>query len=389
MRVCHVITRMILGGAQENTLLTCEDLIHQHGDEVLLVTGPPLGPEGSLLARAEKHHVPVQIVDSLRREIHLGRDWKSYRRLRQILREFRPEVVHTHSAKAGILGRLAAAALRVPAIVHTVHGAPFYPEQGWSEGIISRWSEWYVARRTQAFISVAEAMTDLMVRCRIAARNRFTTIYSGMEVEPFLQADSHRGPTRAELGYQDHHIVVGKIARLFPLKGYEYLLKAIPAVVRRNRNVRFLVIGDGLLQDHLRRLCRAGGLEEYIRFVGLVPPERIPAMISAMDLLVHASLREGLARALPQALLVGRPVVSYDIDGACEVVKTGQTGVLVPPRHISDLAGAILFLAEDEQLRKQYGHAGQERCRELFRHDRMTKQIREVYQNVLNPGSPV
>ena len=129
MRIAHVITRLILGGAQENVVLCCEDLIRRYGDDVLLVTGPPLGPEGSLLDRARAGGVPVETLPQLRRVINPWHDLVCYRRIKRALRQFRPHVVHTHSAKAGILGRAAAAALSAPAIVHTVHGAPFHPYQ--------------------------------------------------------------------------------------------------------------------------------------------------------------------------------------------------------------------------------------------------------------------
>ena len=134
MKVAHIITRMIVGGAQENTLLCCEDLIQQHGDDVLLITGPALGPEGDLLQRPRPVSVPSQIIPSLRRAIHPWRDWKAYRGLKNALRNFQPDVVHTHSAKGGFLGRLAAWSLKVPAIIHTVHGAPFHPYQGRGPG---------------------------------------------------------------------------------------------------------------------------------------------------------------------------------------------------------------------------------------------------------------
>ncbi len=130
MRIAHVITRLILGGAQENVVLCCEDLRKHYGDEVLLITGPPQGPEGSLLERARAGGVPLALIDDLRRPIHPWRDLVSYRRLKRLLRDFHPDVVHTHSAKGGILGRAAAWSLRTPAIVHTVHGAPFHPYQG-------------------------------------------------------------------------------------------------------------------------------------------------------------------------------------------------------------------------------------------------------------------
>ncbi|MEK6235033.1 MAG: glycosyltransferase, partial [Planctomycetales bacterium] len=220
MRIAHVITRMILGGAQENTLLNCEDLIRIHGDEVLLITGPSLGPEGSLLDQARDRGVPVKVVPSLRRNIHPWRDGTSYFAVKKALRTFRPDVVHTHSAKGGVLGRFAASALRVPAIVHTVHGPPFYPSQGALGNRLAQEAERWAAGKCHAFVSVADAMTDLFVDAQIAPREKFTTIYSGMEVEPFLGAEQHRQATRRELGYSPEDVVIGKIARLFHLKGH-------------------------------------------------------------------------------------------------------------------------------------------------------------------------
>jgi glycosyltransferase involved in cell wall biosynthesis len=382
MRIAHVITRMIIGGAQENTLYNCEDLIRQSGDDVLLITGPAIGPEGDLLGQGRGGGVPIRLVPSLRRAIDPRRDTASYSALKRALREFRPDVVHTHSAKAGFLGRLAASAVTVPAILHTVHGAPFHSYQSAAARNLFRWCEWYAARHCHALISVADAMTDLMVSAGIAPREKFTTIYSGMDVEPFLQADLHRAEMRERLGYQPQHIVIGKIARLFHLKGHSDVIRAAAKVVRANPNVRFLFIGDGILRDELQAQINAAGLKEYIHFAGLVPPAEIPRWIGAMDMLVHASLREGLARALPQALIAGKPVVSYDIDGAREVAIHGETGFLVPPAW-NNLTEPLITLAGNEQLRRRLGQTGREQFTEQFRHEFMTRRIRELYERVL------
>ena len=169
MRIAHVITRMIVGGAQENTLLCCQDLMRLFGDDVLLVTGPSLGPEGELLGQGRAGGVPLAVVPSLRREIHPWHDWRAYRGVRRMLREFQPDVVHTHSAKGGVLGRLAAHALGVPAIVHTIHGAPFHPYQPAAARNFFCWCETYAARRCQLLVSVADAMTDLLEVVRSVA----------------------------------------------------------------------------------------------------------------------------------------------------------------------------------------------------------------------------
>jgi glycosyltransferase involved in cell wall biosynthesis len=387
MRIAHVITRMIVGGAQENTLVTCQDLLHTYGDEVLLITGPAIGPEGDLLKQGRGAEVPVAQVDSLRRAIHPWRDWHAYRGISRVLRDFRPEVVHTHSAKAGILGRLAAWSLHVPAIVHSVEGAPFGPFNSWPVRKFYQACEWFAARRCHHLISVADAMTDLMVDAQMAPREKFTTIHSGMDVEPFLHADDSREQTRRELGFGPQHVVVGKIARLFHLKGHEDVVAAAKQVVPRNPLVRFLLVGDGILRPALERAIAQTGLSEHFHFTGLVPPSRIPALIGAMDVLVHASLREGLARALPQALLAGKPVVSYDIDGAREVCITGQTGYLVPPRDVAALADAVAVLASDSGTRQRLGAEGRRRFTDQFRRETMTRRIRELYDKLLESAS--
>ena len=396
MRIAHVITRLILGGAQENTVLCCEDLLRRYGDGVLLITGPPLGPEGSLLERARAGGVPLEIIPELQRPIHPWRDAISYRRIKRALRRFRPEVVHTHSAKGGILGRAAAWSLGVPAVVHTVHGAPFHPYQGRAGRLLFQACERWAARRCHAMVSVADAMTDLMVAAGVAPREKFTTIYSGMEVEPFLRSGEHRDGVRRELGYEPQHVVIGKIARLFHLKGHADVIRAARTVIDVEPNARFLLVGDGVLRERLQRQIAAAGLVGHFQFTGLAPPERIPELLAATDIVVHASLREGLARVLPQALIAGKPVVSYDIDGAREVVIPNQTGFLVPPplpqqpcpegKGSDGLATALKRLVADPALREQFGREGTRRFTDLFRHERMTARLRELYLKILARG---
>jgi glycosyltransferase involved in cell wall biosynthesis len=389
MRIVHIITRLILGGAQENTLLTCEGLLRRYGDEVLLVTGPAVGPEGSLIERGRAGGVALEVVPELRRSIDPWHDLIAYRRLRRIVADFRPDVVHTHSAKAGILGRAAAARLRVPAIVHTVHGAPFHPYQNAIAREFNCRCERWAAGRCHALVSVSNAMTDLLVAAGVAPREKFVMIRSGLEVDPLLAADTQRQRIRRELGFRDEHIVVGKVARLFHLKGHEYLLRAAPAIVTARPEVRFLLVGDGVLRKQLEADVARLGLSEHFLFLGLAPPERIPELLAAMDIVVHTSLREGLARVLPQALIVGRPVISYDIDGAREVVLDGQTGLLLPPRSVEPLADAILRLAADRELRARMGAEGRRLFTDAFRQDRMVEELRRLYERLLKPSRKI
>ncbi|HET6328279.1 MAG TPA: glycosyltransferase family 4 protein [Planctomycetaceae bacterium] len=381
-RVVHFITRLIIGGAQENTLLTVEDQHRLHGDEVTLISGPGLGPEGSLVERAQKGGLDLRIMPELRRSIHPWRDWDSYRHLLKLLREIRPQIVHTHSSKAGILGRLAASHLGIPA-VHTIHGAAFHYGQNPIAHHSYILAEKWAARHCRKFISVCDAMTDQYVAAGIAPRERFVTIYSGMEVEPFLNPPRSREDVRKELGLRPEHVVITKVARLFHLKGHECVIAAASRVAKEHPNVRFVFVGDGILREQFRAQIEQAGLNDVFIFTGLVPPSRVPELIQASDIVVHASYWEGLARVLPQALIAGKPVVSYDVDGAREVVIPGQTGYLLPPRSVDELATALCELAGNRELRERLGQTGREGFVDQFRHETMTRRIREVYASLL------
>ena len=383
MHVAHVITRMIIGGAQQNTLFTCEDQHRDHGDEVTLITGPALGPEGSLMDRARQCGFRIVEMDSMRRSIHPWRDWQAYRQLIRVLRELKPDIVHTHSSKAGIIGRAAAAKLGIP-VVHTIHGASFHRGQSALAFRLYQMLERYAARWTDAFISVCDSLTAQYVAAGVASEDEFTTVYSGMEVEPFLNPPRPREEVRSELGLSDEHVAIAKVGRLFHLKGHEYLIQAARRVVDQHPNVRFVLIGDGILRQQFEQQIADLGLTEHFILTGLVPPDRIPELINACDIVAHTSVWEGLARVLPQGLLAGKPVVSYDIDGAPEVVLNGKTGFLVPVESIGTLADALTILVGSPESRDEMGQAGRERCREIFCHRFMTERIREVYQRVLD-----
>ncbi len=378
MRIAHLITRLIIGGAQENTVLTCEGL-QARGHEVTLITGPETGPEGSLLEEVRSAAFDVVVVDELRRSIRPWRDLKALGRLAALLGELRPDVVHTHSSKAGILGRLAAARAQVPMIVHTIHGMSFNRTQAWPVRQTYRLLERLAARHTHRILTVADAMAAQAVQARIAPPDRFITVYSGMRTDWFDPATCDRAAIRTRLGLQDRHVAVGTVARLFRNKGYEQLIPAMDRAARQNPDLRFVWVGDGAQRRHYEYELERLGLRDRVVLTGLLPPREVATVLAGIDLLVHASQWEGLPRAAVQALLMGKPVVSFAIDGAPEVVRPGQTGLLVPLNDRQALARAILELAANPGLRERMGRAGRQLCLRRFDAGVMVEAIERVY----------
>lgn len=381
-RVLHVITRLIVGGAQENTLLSVEGLDRLPEFEAVLATGLDRGPEGDLLDRARRT-TRLEIVPELARDISPLADLRALWKLYRLIRRGRYHIVHTHSSKAGVLGRVAAWLAGTPIVVHTLHSLVFHEYQPWAVNRTYWALKKLCAPLTDHYISVSRLVAEKAVAAGIAPAERFTTIYSGMELDWFLSAGADAQSVRRELGIPEGAPVVGKIARLFPLKGHDQLFDAIPGIVDRVPGVRFLLVGDGVLQAHLRERARQGGYLDNLVFAGLVPRERIPAMLSAMDMLVHTSLREGLARVLPQALAMGKPCVSFDLDGASEVVIPGETGFLVRPGDVAGLQESIVRLLADAGLRARLGANGRTRVDPAFRAEIMVAEIAEVYRRLL------
>ena len=378
MRVTHVITRLIVGGAQENTVASVLGLQEKPGLEVKLFSGPSVGSEGSLESTSGISPHLLTIIPNLVRPIHPWQDWPALRQLTHLFRRDRPHIVQTHSGKAGILGRMAASRARVPIVIHTIHGPSF----GRFQGNLANWTflsvERYAATLTTHFVSVADAMTDQYLAAGIGRRNQFTKIFSGFDLSPYLSTTNDVA-LRARFGLAPTDFVVGKIARLVKLKGHDDLFAAAPALVRECPQIKFLLVGDGPWRSRFENRARALKLEKYFIFTGLVPPTEVPQLIGIMDALVHLSLREGLPRALPQALAAARPVVAYDCDGAKEVCIPDETGFLLSPGNQQELTSRLLQLARDPALRERLGRRGQQLVKERFGVNRMVNDLYALY----------
>lgn len=383
MKIVHIITRLIIGGAQENTLISCEGQ-HAHGHDVTLITGPGLGPEGSLLERARRPGYRVEVREEMVRAILPTKDIGNYFFLVKRLRELKPDVVHTHSSKAGIIGRWAAWQAGVPAVIHTIHGLAFTASTSRLVNAAYRYAEKVTAPISSRIVCVADAMREQSLAGGIGRKEQYVTVYSGMDTSSFLRPPVPREEVRRSLGISPEQVVVGTIARLFDLKGHDDLLEIAPDLCRRFPQLRFLWLGDGTLRPRFEMQMRQQHLEDRFILTGMVSPARIPELVNAMDVVVHPSRREGLARALVQGSLAAKPIITYDVDGNRESLVPEKTGFLLAPFDTKALAAALGLLLDDPHRREAMGLAGREFVVERFSAQRMVDELERVYAQCLH-----
>ena len=390
MKIVHIITRLILGGAQENTLITCRELAEK-GHEVTLITGPAIGPEGNLYEKTRNAGFKTVIIDELVREISPFKDIIAYLKIKNALKKARPDIVHSHSAKAGILGRYAADAMlgkfndkNLPAIVHSIHGLAFHPYQSTLLNKLYIVIERCAAKRTDAFISVADKMTHEALQNGIGCPEQFITAYSAIDQQDYDReyCQQEIADFRRKYGISEQATVLITIARLAPLKGHEFIVESAKKLAAKYENCVWLIVGDGQLIENIKEQIKLNSLRYNFIFTGLLKPEEIPLALHSSDILVHTSLREGLARVLPQAMLCEKPVISFDIAGASEVVNE-KTGILVEPGNVEALTEACQQLIENEELRRKLGKMAKTEIAEKFKPQTMIKTIEGLYCRLL------
>ena len=384
MKIMHISTRLIMGGSQENTVLSCMGQ-SDSGHEVSLVYGPIHGPEGSMLPEVEAHGgIEAIETPNMVRQIAPIRDLRCLRDLTRLIRTMRPDVVHTHSSKAGILGRHAARRAGTPVIIHTIHGLPFHPYQSEVKNRIFIELESRAAERCDAIVCVADAMRNQALERGIGTPEQYTTIRSGMDTDSFLKERSDREEWRSRFGFTPDDFVVGTVARLAELKGHDDLLDALGEDLKSDRRLKLLWIGDGFQGERIRARVRRMGLQDSIKEAGRCDPKEIPAIMHSMDLLAHPSWREGLPRTVPQALLSGTPVVAHDVDGTGEVVIEGRTGRLVPPGDHSRLRKVILDARSHPRIEKELAENGRRLCKDMFSSEKMVSELQKLYESLLD-----
>lgn len=375
VRVVHVVTRMNIGGPARH-LITLLPLLRERGFEPLLVHGMADPDEGELLPDGER----VSRLPALRRPIDPLADLRALRELRRIVTRLRPRVVHTHMAKAGALGRLAAHRARVPVVVHTFHGHVLDGYFPWPVARAFLAAERSLARRTTALVAVSNAVRDELLALGIGREEQWHVVPVSLELDGLLGTPPSRAKARRSLGLPSGGKAVGVVGRLVPIKDHETFFRAAARLLRERDDVTFVVAGDG---EHRRALeARARELlGDRVRFLGWV--HDLAGLYAALDVVVLTSRNEGTPVSLVEAGAAGRPVVASRVGGVPEVVADGKTGILVPPADPAATAAAVRRLLDDPALARAMGEAARASLPSRFSADRLVDDLAALYDRLL------
>ena len=379
IRVVECITRLIVGGAQETTLLTAA-LLDRSRFTCEVISGPQTGSEGELFTEAAARGVTVHLEPTLVREVHPWKDVRAVANLTAFFRRHRPDIVHTHSSKAGVVGRIAARRAGVPHVVHTVHGWGFHPRQSWAERTLYQAVERWCAPMSDRLIVVAEPNREQGLRLGIGTPGQYRLIRSGIEVEQYRAPAGTRERVRASLGLADGQFVFGSVGRLSPQKAPADLVHAFARVVHEHPEAHLLLVGDGPLRGEVESLIARLGVSGHATLLGL--RRDVSDLMSAFDAFVLASRWEGLPRTIPQAMAAGLPVIATRVDGAPDAVRDGETGCLVPPADVGALADGMAQLIADPDRSRTLGRAGRARVHD-FSAGRMVVELEALYEELV------
>ena len=384
LRIVHVIARLNVGGAALHVLQLAAAQ-RRRGDHVLVVAGTLAPGEESMEYLAGELGVTVERVPALQRELSPRRDAAAVRELVRILRAERPDVLHTHTAKAGGVGRIAALFARdarPPVVVHTYHGHVLSGYFGRPQETFYRLLERLLATQTSRLIAVSPEVRDDLVAFGVAPASRFEVIPYGFDLSGRSDGrGSGRALVRAQIGAADGTFVVGWVGRLTAIKRPLDLVRVLAALRDGGVDAVLCLVGDGPERPAVEQLAAGLGVAERCRLAGF--QKELPDWYAAFDVFCLTSANEGTPVAAIEALAAERPVVATRVGGTEAVVDDGQTGFLAPVGDVAELAQRLAMLANDSALRLEMGRRGAEQVRERYGLERMVDDVDRLYRSLL------
>ena len=382
IKVAHIIARMITGGADENTLLTVQGL-DKDRYEIDLIMGEEF--DESVFDKVKNNNFNIIQIKGLKWKLNFLYDLIVLLKLIKLLKGKRYDIVHTHTTKAGILGRIAARIAGVPVIVHGLHGSTF---EAFNSGLLN-WLlfrfERITGRFTDAYISVSGVLSEKYIERGIGKKENYHTVYSGMELETFFAAREKIdcGKKQKELGIGVEDFVIGNVARLETRKGHKFLIDAFKNVVEEQKDghIKLLIIGEGNKREYLENYVNELKLGNKVIFTGY--REDVEELMALMDIFVLTSLREGLPRVLVQAAAVGMPSVAFNVDGVPEIIKDNYNGFLVKVKDLEQLENRIMKYINNKELVLLHGRNGREFIENKWSIKGMVDRIDKIYQKLV------
>jgi len=382
IKVAHIIARMITGGADENTLFTIEGLSKEKY-EIDLITGEEFDKD--ILNKVKNHPFDIIQIKGLKWKLNFLHDTIVLLKLIKLLKKKQYDIVHTHTTKAGILGRIAAYLSGVPVIVHGLHGSTF---QAFNSGLLNWFLflfERFTDRFTDAYISVSKVLSETYIEKGIGKKDNHYTVYSGMELSKFYHARDkiNYQEKYKELGINEGEFLIGNVARLETRKGHQFLLDAFKNVVGEQKygQLKLLIIGEGNKRKCLENYVNELNLGDKVIFTGY--REDVEELMPLMDIFVLTSLREGLPRVLVQAAAVGIPSVAFNVDGVSEIIKDNYNGFLVKVKDVKQLENRIVRYMNNKELVLLHGQKGREFIENKWSIEGMVDRIDKIYQDLV------
>ncbi|MGE5215439.1 MAG: glycosyltransferase [Chloroflexota bacterium] len=381
-RVLRVIGRLNVGGPSIHVVNLSAGM-DPNRFEQLLVIGRESPAEGSMLDYALSRGVWPHRISEIVTSFNLApRDVKALARLWSLIRRYRPHIVHTHTAKAGLLGRLAARLARVPIVVHTFHGHVLHGYYGPVQNWTLRRMEGSLAWLSDRLVTVSEQVKRDLVRYGVAGEKKITVIPLGIDLEPFLGARSRRGEFRRELGCAANAKLIGIVGRMFPIKNHALFIDAAARIAATEPAARFVVVGDGAVRPAIEEQTRRLGIAEQVIFTGWRTD--LPRVYADLDMLVVSSNNEGTPLSAIEAMAASCPVVATRVGGVPDIITDGVTGRLVLPGDAEGIAGAALDLLGDPGKASRIGQKAMIAARQRFDVKRLIKDMDQLYGDLLD-----
>jgi glycosyltransferase involved in cell wall biosynthesis len=384
IKVLRIINRFNIGGPTFHVTLLTKFMGEPF--ETKLIGGVPDAGESDSLHVLREYDLEPIVLEELKRDPSFSSDRKAYKKIKQIIEEYKPDIVHTHAAKAGALGRRAAQKCGVPIIIHTFHGHVFHSYFGKVKTAIFKQIERSLAKKSTGIIAISEQQKkELSEIHKICPADKIEVIPLGLDLTKFnTNKVENRAKLRTELGLTENEIAIAIIGRLAPVKDHGFFLDAIEKVAEKtSKNIRVFIAGDGSERAIIEQ--RANDINS--KFKGLIHftswIEDIAPFNHAMDIVCLSSKNEGTPVSLIEAQAAGVPVISTNVGGVKDIVKEGETGFVVEQNGLEAYANKLLELVEDETLRSKMAENGWDHVGEKFHYTRLVRNIEDYYLRLL------